>query len=292
MEAKKLVMNNQIPRDFDLLDPETRQLALAIGGRKVNGTNFHLGHLAKNLKRSEVAVWAARRVIRSEAIGINWEHLLDDIVETCLKEFHYETYRHLKRMHGIMAEELKYLQHHQPAQMDDRGIKEFREMEHFPLGEEEQAQMKWASSFHDICRMSYKVSYWKKKGKFTPLQRKQLDFHARNFFFLGQLFNVYQEVIALSVLHHYPNKGYPDNGIIAKLTPFLAQPKFQYMLNWLVTNDVYTGATDDRGYRDQPYTHEQAIGQTMPTELGPVGMAWVPFIEAIKQPGDKVVCPA
>ncbi|MCX6745014.1 MAG: hypothetical protein NTX82_05830 [Candidatus Parcubacteria bacterium] len=292
MEAVKFVMNNQEPRDFSLLDQETQALASAVCGHKVTGMNVHLAHLAKNLRKSETIVWATKRVMKSEAIGINWEHLLNYVVEDCLKPFHEETYWHLKRMHRIMTEQFKLLEHQKPEQLDDFGCQDFRTMEHFELTSSDQQNLKWAAAFHDLGRMCYPVSFWNTKGAFSLKQRKQLDFHARNFYFLGEMLNVYQEVIALSVLHHWPNKGYPDNGIIARLRPFLDQPKFQYTLNWLVTNDVYGGATDRRSYRDHAWSHEQVIIETMPKEMARVGLGWVPFIQALKQPGQGVVCPA
>ncbi|MCX6740570.1 MAG: hypothetical protein NTZ49_05070 [Candidatus Parcubacteria bacterium] len=195
-------------------------------------------------------------------------------------------------MHQIVAEQLKLLEHQKPEQLDDFGCEDFRTMHHFELTPEDQQNLKWAAAFHDLGRMCYPVSFWNTPGRFSQKQREQLEFHARNFYFLGEMLNVCQEVIALSVLHHYPNKGYPDNGIIAKLRPFLDQPKFQYMLKWLVTNDVYGGATDKRSYRDQIWTHEQVIQQTMPVEMARVGLGWVPFIQALKQSGQRVVCPA
>jgi hypothetical protein len=292
MAATKLVMNNQIPRVFKNLDPETQQLAQAICGHKVDGINVHLAHLAKNIRQSEMIVWVTKRLMGDEALGVNWEHLLENVTEECLKPFHEETYRHLKRMHEITEREFKMLEHQKPEQLDDFGCEDFRTMEHFVLMPEDQQNVKWAASFHDICRMCYPRSFWNTPGPFSPWQRKQLDFHARNFYFLGELFNVYREVIALSVLHHYPNKGYPDNGIITKLKPFLDQPKFQYMLNWLVTNDVYAGATDNRSYRKDSWSHEKVIRETMPQEMARVGLGWVPFIQVLKRPGDRVVCPA
>lgn len=290
MNQAKLVMNNQVARDFTSLAKETQQLALAVCGQVDSSLDNHLVHLAENLQTSELLVWAARQVIVSEAIGVNWEHLFDDMVENCLREFHEESYIHLRRMHRLMASQLVLSLHKKLSQIDDFGIKAFRRMKHYLLNEDDQSHLKWASSYHDVCRMCYSREFWETPGPFSPEQRKQLDFHARNFYFLGEMYNVNPVVSALSVLHHWPNKGYPDNGIIAKLSPFLRDPKFRYMLNWLVTTDVYCGSTDRRSYRDNVWDHIRVLKKTLPDELGKIGMGFVPFIHALWKPNQQAVC--
>ena len=287
----EIVMNNQRTRDFASLAKETQQLALAIGGQAISGTEVHLLNLAKNLRNSEVVVWATHRLIANEAIGINWEHLLKEIVDCCLKKFHQESYWHLMRMQNLMQKQLNLYAQKGSDQIDDFGFLAFRKLRHFKLTPEDQNNMIWAASFHDLCRMCYSPSFWNTPGPFTSQQRKQLDFHARNFFYLGEMVNAYPEVIALSVLHHWPNKGYPGNGVIAKLKPFLNNPKFRYMLNWLVTTDVYCGATDKRSYRQTVWGHLKVLKETLPRELSNIGMGFVPFIHAIWQPNQVVACP-
>lgn len=292
MDNLRLVMNNQVARDFTSLARETQQLALAVCGQVDPSLDKHLVYLAENLRTSEVQVWAAKRVIDSQAIAINWEHLFDDVVDTCLREFHPETSIHLRRMQRLMKGQIMLRMHKRLSQIDDLGIKAFRRIKHYLLNEEDQLHLEWAAAYHDICRMCYEREYWETPGPFTPEQRKQLDFHARNFLYLAEMYNVHPVVSALSVLHHYPNKGYPDNGVIIKLKPFLNQPKFRYMLKWLVTTDVYGGSTDRRAYRPQAWTHLKVLKDTLPRELGSVGLGFVPFIHALWEPGQPVACPA
>ncbi|MCX6743433.1 MAG: hypothetical protein NT116_04320 [Candidatus Parcubacteria bacterium] len=180
MNQAKLVMNNQLARDFTSLAKETQQLALAICGQAQPGTDVHLRNLAKNLQHSDIVVWATKRVIASEAIGINWEHLLLDIANDCLKRFHEETYQHLMRMRILMEEQLKLRAQKQISQIDDCGFLAFRKLKHFDLTPEDQENMIWAAWFHDMCRMCYAQAFWNTPGPFTPAQRKQLDYHARN----------------------------------------------------------------------------------------------------------------
>lgn len=285
-----VVLNNQVARDFDSLERETQKLVLATCGQKVDALEEHLAHLAQNLRRSDLIIWAAERIRKQEPLAINWEDLLTDIIETCLKTFHQESYLLLRRMQMLMKRQLEFLEDRRISEIDDFGYSEFHSMRHYELSAHEKDSLVWAALFHDLCRLCYELDFWTTPGAFPQEKRKLLDYHVRDFYFLGEMLNVSPLVTALAVLHHYPNKGYPSNGIITKLRSFLTNPRFRYMLNWLISNIVYVGATNPRSYR-KDWGDELVLSDIMPQELRPIGMGFAPFILAIKQPGENVACP-
>jgi hypothetical protein len=283
MVSDRVILKNQVARDFEAFAPETKNLIWTVAsGLAPTGTNEHIGYLAENLRRSDFVIEAAKKLIRGEPLVINWEDCLWLVMEECLKSYHEETYRHLLRMRQIMMEMFKMLAKQDPCQMDDFGHPEFHQLNHFTLTKRDKMHLIWGASYHDICRMGYPVEYWNTQGAFSSEQRLMLEYHARLFFNLGEFFNVDPKVIALSLLHHFPNKHYPQNGFVSRYQHWIKQPKFSYMLKLLVTVDVYCGATDWRSYRVERWGHQKVIRETLPTELAEgVGMGFVPFLEAL-----------
>jgi hypothetical protein len=283
------LMNNQLPREFKSLDIGTQQLVLAVSGVVPENIAPPLRLLAENLRRSSVMEYAARRVIEEEGIGINWQDLLDEATNFCLQQLSEELRRHADRMATIIRLELEQLDRTSPDQMDDYGFADFRRMQHFVLTPEEKERLYWAHLAHDVGNMCYPLSFLASAETFTEAQRKQLVYHVQYGYYLGQFLNVHPQVIALIVMHHQPTRGYPWNGILAKLSHYLVDPRFCYMRDWLAWHEVYVGMTDVQAHRMDTIGHEQALRQMMPPEVKEVGMGFAPFLEAVRGSGTSAV---
>jgi hypothetical protein len=209
--------------------------------------------------------------------------MLWSMSEECLKPFNRRIYDHLLKTRQMVIEQLRLLHCKCPSDIDDLGIKKFRTMKHFRLTPAEREKLQWAASYYDLGMMAYPDGYWDQQKSFTPEERRELDFHARLAPLLKDFCNIPDDVSGLFVLHHYPSLQYPQNGIIARYSHLLADPRFSYILNLLVVNDMYVAGTSERPWRDGTWTHEEAVFEKLPKIMGnPDLVAYLPMIEAIK----------
>ena len=282
MEAKA----NYGIRNFAEMDIGTRQLVWAILGKAPPKTDKHVVILAENLNHSDLIVGLASKIANNEPLILDWVSLLNLVFIECLRNFHRESYEHMQRVRQIIREIKAMLAKHDIKDLPDYGVPQFNRIKkQLTLTEMDWVLLEHAACYHDLGKMAYSQEFWNTPGKFTDRQRKELEAHARVFFYLGEFLDVNQVVVGLSVLHHYPNLCYPKNGIIQKLNTLLAatdfdRNKFQCMLEMLITVDIYEGISGVRSYRRQRYGHEKTLTQ-MVGELGKIGQSYIPFLQAV-----------
>jgi hypothetical protein len=264
-------------RNFAQMDIGTRQLVMAIMGKALPETDKYIIILAKNLNRSDLIFGLASKIANNESLILDWVSLLNLVFIECLHNFHLESYEHMLRVRRIIQEIKIMLAKHDIKNLPDYGIRQFNRIkQHLDLAETDWVLLEHAACFHDLGKMAFPLEFWNTPGKFTEAQR---------FFYLGEFLDVNQVVVGLSVLHHHPNLCYPKNGIVKKLNKQLAaidfdSNKFQYMLELLITVDIYEGISGVRSYRKQRYGHEKTLTQ-MAGELGKIGESYIPFLQAV-----------
>ncbi len=292
MLQKEFLRSNVKAREFDSFEFGTKQLVKAVLGDALTGTDEHIICLGENLRRSDLVIGAAQNLLQEKPLVIGWPDWLYVVSEECLKPYHEESFMHLQRVKRILLKVRDLLEKYGPFNIPDFGHKEYLKVrDQLNLTEDDWLLLEYASWIHDLCRMAYPVSFWETPGKFSPAQVRDLEAHARLFYYLGEFFNVDRRVVGLSVLHHHPNKHYPHNGIVRKLADLTADEKFMVQLRLLINLDIYEGTTGIRGYRREPWPHEKAI-ETMPGELGEVGTGYLPLIHALwEQTPGAMICP-
>lgn len=282
-------------RDFSLFHPETKRLILGVLNKPEAGTDSHVIYLAENLRRSDAVVEAAKRLVVNEPLIIHWSDWLNLLLWDCLKPFHSESYGHLLRVKEIMRNIKDMVDRYGLKGIPDYGNKDFLAIrDKLVISETDWQLLFHAAWYHDLAKMAYPASFWTTPGKFSSLQRKELEAHARLFFFLGEFFHVPDDLTALSVLHHYPNKRYPHNGVVSQLKHHLEDPHFVQLLHFLMHCDVYEGITGERGYQRQRFLHHDALTK-MPAELKHIGLAFMSLLQAAKEllfPTESVLCPS
>ncbi|HDQ22558.1 MAG TPA: hypothetical protein ENN28_01140 [Candidatus Uhrbacteria bacterium] len=284
-------------RDFDSFQPETKLLICAIRDNPQNlsgSTNSpYIIHLAKNLRRSESVIEAARSLSLNEPLLGAPQDWLDILLHDCLKKFHEESYWHLVRVRQIFSQVKKVWQDQGLKNLPDLGMGEFKKLKvDLVFMDEDWQDLDWAAAYHDLCKMAYAKEFWDTPGKFSVKQRKDLEAHARWFYFLGEMFDVPKRVTALAVLHHYLNLHYPENGVVEKNICFLSGQNFHSMLRLLVTLDVYEAMSGNRSYR-QGLPHEEVFAR-MPGELKEIGCGFFPVLQAVKEQffaNKEKICP-
>ena len=295
MLRDEFLRSNMEARDFGSFEPGTMDLVLAVLGKAPRGTDEHIIHLGENLRRSDAVIEAAHNLEQDKPLIWGWPDWLNIISIECLKRFHEESFLHLQRVQRMMKKVRQLLEKFSPFDIPDYGYIEFKDVQKqlsvAELTDDDWQMLDCASWFHDLCRMGYLVSFWETPGAFTPEQVKELEAHARLFYYLGEFFNVHRIVIGLSVLHHHPNKSYPHNGIVEKLTDLRLNAKFNLMLRILINLDIYEGMTGVRGYRKELWSHEKVL-PLMPRELGEIGTGYLPLIQALRdQTSGAIICP-
>lgn len=292
MLRQEFLRSNVEARDYQQFTHGTKLLIEAVLETAPTGTDKHILYLGQNLRRCDLVVEAANKLKQNKPLVIGWPDWLNLISLECLKSYHEESFLHLQRARRIMVKVRQLLKQYALSDVLSLGFSDLISAnELLILTDDDWLLLDYASWYHDLCRMGYDLSFWETPGKFTPDQIKALEAHARLFFYLGEFFNVSREVVGLSVLHHYPNKHYPYNGIVKNLADLLAVGKFQVMLKLLINIDIYEGMTGLRGYRKESWPHPKVV-EAMPGELGEIGVDFIPILEALfqKTPG-AVICP-
>ncbi len=283
-------------RDFWEFHPETQKLIIYTAGDfkcpESIIENPDIIRLAKNLSRSEAIKEAANHLLDGKPLFYSPIDFLLITRDECLRPYHEESFLHLMRMQAIFRDIRKLWE----AGKFDTIMKEFVQkigyQEEMFFSPDEWLYLEWAHAFHDFCKMAYTKEFWDESGTFNEAQRKALPSHARWFFYLGEMFAVPKEVVALSVLHHFRNQGYPDNGVVKANQEFLNDPKFMFMLGLLTTNDVYEAMTGKRSYRDGK-PHEFVMNK-LPSELTNIETDFMEILEITKEelfPGNSVISP-
>lgn len=295
MVKQQITLNNQVAREFAGLGVGTQNLAWTILGKPPTGTEQHIIHLGNNLRRSDFVVWLVEQLIKNKPLGVNWQDCLELIGWDCLEQYHKETYDHLQRI-GDITKNLKYmLQRYALCDLEDYGYHGFENVRNqFCLTDQDWEMLQYAAIFHDHGKMGYPDHYWQ-IPEFNEQQAKEKEDHSRLFYFYGELFNVDRLVIGLSVLHHYPNQCYPQNGVVKNFIDLIKDQKFNFMLRLLVNFDIYEALTAYRSYsrgtRKGKFSHQQAL-EIMPTELKAIGTGFIPFIQGLKDHlGQATICP-
>jgi len=248
--------------------------------------------LANNLRRDEAIINAADQLLKDQPLFWPAYDFLMIIRDNCLRPYHQESYLHLMRVQAIFQKFKKFWISGQFNALNRESAEKGMIPKGIIITDQEWLHLEWAHAFHDFCKMAYSVAFWDESGKFTAAQRKALHPHARWFYFLGEMFNVSESVVALSVLHHYLNHGYPDNGVVKQNQHFLNDAKFIFMLKILATTDIYEAMTGERSYREGK-PHEFVIGK-MPGELVNIGSIFIPHLDMVKEtdfPSDEMICP-
>ncbi len=292
MLRQEILRSNREAREFDSFSLVTKQLILTVLGETPRGTDQHILFLGENLRRSDLVIEAAEKLVREEPLILGWHDWFYVVSTECLQPYHEESFMHLQRTRRILLKIRSLLEKLGPFNIPDFGHKGYLKVQsQLNLTDDDWLMVELAAEIHDLCRMAYDVSFWQTPGKFTPQQLNELEFHARLFFYLGEFFNVDRKVVGLSVLHHNPNKHYPQNGIVREFEDLMADERFMVMLRLLVNLDIYEGMTGLRDYRDKPLTHEKAI-EIMPKELGDVGTDFMPLILALREKTQgPMICP-
>ena len=277
-------------RDFKVFKPETQQLIWAVAGNPLPETSQPIIYLADNLRLSPLVIEAAGKLLKNQALIIRWVDWLTLLLMECLQHYHQETYLHVLRVRSIVRAIRQMLAKYGIEGIPNYGNADFQKIqENFIMTDKDWERLEFASWFHDLGKMAYPQKFWNTAGKFTDDQRKELEAHARLFYYLGEMFNVPQIVSGLSVLHHYPNLHYPQNGVVMRYKDLMGQKKFRQLLRMLITMDIYEAMSGIRTYRPKIQSHQETI-QKMPGELRKVGTGYIPLLEALKEslPGDRL----
>lgn len=284
--------NNREARDFATFEPLTQHLVWAVLNKAPAGTDRHIIQMAQNLRRSNEVIDAADCLVHNRPLEKPWPEWMDIVRDKSLRPFHEETYLHLLRVQRIIREKVKLLRMHKLSDFEAYANEDFRQMEHFSLTEEDEKILSWAAGYHDLFKMGYPLEFWNTPGRFSDIQRQELELHAKFFYNLGEFFNVDRIVVALSVLHHYLTNHYPRNGTVAKVSYVLDDPKLFYMLKMLITDDTYEAITAERCYRLEKISHKKAVTEILIQELRNIGTAFLTLLEVLfdSTPG-AVLCP-
>ena len=296
MVSENYRLGDHVEREFAFLEAETQQLALAMLGQKIYGTDERILRLAKNLQQSDFVVQAAERVERCDPLVIRWDDWLELVVQECLLPFDEVTYWHSIRMNKVIVWIRQLVNKYGLGIIPDLGFVESRYFsETFQLTEKDWQHLEWATKFHDICKMCLDQTFWNYPGRYNRQQRSQLEIHARMFYYLGELFHVDSEVIALAVLHHkpFPRTGYPADSLIDCVMHYYTNPKFRIKLGMLILLDRYEAWTSDRSYK-KAVSHPTAISKVSKDQsAGNIVQSLSSVLDRVKEeffPGDSVLC--
>jgi len=294
--ANQLYLSGKV-REFQKLSQETQGLIKIIAGEEfVFDVDEHIHFLGYHLRNSPQLVEIANSLIRNEAQLITWQEGLDYAL-SCLLEFHSESYRHSIRVRELVKTTQglwqKYCLKDLPINPLLKNVFDKLKIA-YPdcpgkfLGvnftDQEWAIILYSALFHDLGKMGFPAWFWNKPGKFSPEESQYREHHPRLFYPLGEMFDVPYIVTALAFFHHFLNLGYPRNGKIRLFGDYLYDSRFNCLLCLLTTMDIYDGMRGERSYRRQFFSHDQVLAK-MPSELGGIGLRFVPFLDAAHESG-------
>ena len=284
-------------REFQSFSQETQGLIRIIAGEEfVFEVDEHVHFLGMNLRKSPQLVEIAHSLKKSEFQLITWQEGLELVLQ-CLSEFHPESYRHSIRVRELVLiikdlwqkfclKDLP-INHSLKTAFDNLKIAypdypgNFLDVN---FTDQEWTIILYSALFHDLGKMGFPAWFWNKPGKFSPEEAQYREHHPCLFYPLGETFDVPYIVTALAFFHHFLNLGYPRNGMIGLFRDYLHDFKFHCILCLLTTMDIYDGMRGERSYRRQEFNHDQVLAK-MPSELGEIGLRFVPFLEAASEMG-------
>jgi len=114
-------------------------------------------------------------------------------------------------------------------------------------------QLEFAARIHDLGKIAIADAIYLKPGRLEPIEASQMQLHATRGGELASRMRTVPAQVAEAVRHHHERwdgTGYPDG---------LAGTNIPLWSRVISVADAYDAMTEERPYRDRPWTHDEAL---------------------------------